>query len=115
MLDNAKETYLGHKKGAQRQFRYGNLHIREYQDKYLVHMDKVNPHDDPLGHLIYDAQEVIIGLASGAIGGAKIASYFYKKSQKTKKDKQIAAAAGLVSSLLIGYAGYTITKKLKGQ
>lgn len=115
MLDNAKETYLGHKKGAQRQFRYGNLHIREYQDKYLVHMDKVNPHDDPLGHLIYDAQEVIIGLASGAIGGAKIASYFYKKSQKTKKDKQIAAAAGLISSVLIGYVGYTITKKLKGQ
>jgi len=115
MLDNAKETYLGHKKGSQRQFRYGNLHIREYQDKYLVHMDKVNPHDDPLGHLIYDAQEVLIGLASGAIAGVKVASYFYKKSDKTKKDKQIAIAAGLISSALIGYAGYKTVKKLKGQ
>lgn len=115
MLDNATETELGHKNGASKQYRYGNLHIREYDDKYLVHMDKVNPHDDPLGHLVYDAQEVLVGLASGAVGGAKVASYIYKKSKKTKKDKQVAAAAGLVSSIAIGYVGYKIAKKTKGQ
>ena len=115
MLEQAQQTRLGHKNGSQRQFRYGNLHIREYEDKYLVHIDKANPHDDPLGHLVYDAQEVLVGLASGAIGGAKVASHIYKKSKKTKKDKQIAAAAGIVSSIAIGYVGYKLAKKAKGQ
>jgi len=115
MLERAQETKLGHKNGAQRQFRYKNLHIREYEDRYLVHMDRVNPHDDPLGHLVYDAPEVLVGLASGAIGGAKIASHIYKKSNKSKKDKQIAAAAGILSSIVIGYVGYKLAKKAKGQ
>ena len=114
MPENAQETRLGHKNGAQKQYRYGNLHIREYEDKYLVHMDKVNPHDDPLGHLVHDAQEVLVGVASGAIGGAKVASHIYKKSKRTKKDKQVATAAGIVSSVVIGYAGYKLAKKLKG-
>ncbi|MDG7049936.1 MAG: hypothetical protein JRZ94_01890 [Nitrososphaerota archaeon] len=115
MLEQARETKLGHKNGAIRQYRYGNLHIREYDNKYLVHMDKVNPHDDPLGHLVYDAQEVLVGVASGAVGGAKVASYIYKKSKKTKKDKQIATAAGIISSVAIGYVGYKLAKKAKGQ
>lgn len=115
MLDAAKETKLGHRNGANKQYRYGNLHIREYDDKYLVHMDRVDPLKDPLGHLLFDAQEVLIGLASGAIGGSKIALYLYNKSKKTKRDKQIAVAAGLASSLVIGYIGYKLAKKTKGQ
>jgi hypothetical protein len=31
-----KETSLGNKKGAKREFRYGNLHIREYDDYYTL-------------------------------------------------------------------------------
>ncbi len=115
MLGGAQETKLGHKNGANKQYRYGNLHIREYDDKYLVHVDKVDPLKDPLGHLILDAQEVLVGLASGAVGGIKVASYIYNKSKKTKKDKQISAAAGLISSLAIGYLGYKLVKKVKGQ
>ena len=115
MMDAAKETELGHKNGASKQYRYGNLHIREYDDKYLVHMDRVDPLKDPLGHLVFDAQEILVGLASGAVGGAKVASHLYNKSKKTKRDKQIAAAAGLASSLAIGYIGYKLAKKAKGQ
>ncbi len=115
MLEAAKETKLGHRNGANKQYRYGNLHIREYDDKYLVHMDQVDPLKDPVGHLLFDAQEVLVGLASGAIGGSKVASYLYNKSKKTKRDKQIAAAAGLASSLVIGYIGYKLAKKAKGQ
>jgi hypothetical protein len=115
MPDGAKETAIGHRNGANKQYRYGNLHIREYDDKYLVHMDKVDPLEDPLGHLIFDAQEILVGLASGAVGGAKVASYVYNKSKKTRRDRQIAIAAGLVSSLAIGYVGYKIAKKAKGQ
>jgi len=32
MLDGAEETKLGNKMGAKKQYRYGNLHIREYDD-----------------------------------------------------------------------------------
>jgi len=30
MLEKAEETLLGQKNGAYKQYRYGNLHIREY-------------------------------------------------------------------------------------
>ncbi|HEY8110055.1 MAG TPA: hypothetical protein VIG05_04250 [Candidatus Nitrosotenuis sp.] len=115
MLENAEETLLGHKNGAIKQYRYGNLHIREYDDKYLVHMDKVDPRKNPLGHLALDAPEVLVGLASGALGGAKVASYIYKNSKKTKKDKQVSAAVGVISSLAIGYVGYKLAKKIKNE
>jgi hypothetical protein len=113
MLEEAKETSLGHKNGALKQYRYGNLHIREYDDRYLVHMDKIDPLKNPLGHLLADAPEVLIGLASAAVGGAKVASYLYNKSDKTKKDKQASITAGLISSLIIGYLSYKIARKIK--
>ena len=63
MLNRAEETFLGKKNGAKKQYRYGNLHIREYEDKFLVHTDKIDPRKDPLGHLVFDAPEVLVGLA----------------------------------------------------
>ena len=72
MLDNAKLTSLGQKNGATKQYRYGNLHIREYDDKFLVHMDKIDPTKNPLGHLIVDAPEVLIGLALASLGSSKV-------------------------------------------
>ncbi len=104
MLENAEETFLGQKNGANKQYRYGNLHIREYDDKFLVHTDKVDPRENPLGHLIHDAPEVLIGFACAALGGAKAIS-----AVKQKK----SPVAGIIGSLVLGYAGYLITKKLK--
>lgn len=113
MLQGAKQTRLGHGNGANRQYRYGNLHIREYDEKYLVHMDKANPLTDPLGHILLDAQEVLVGLMTGVLAGTKVAAYVYNNSKKTKKDTRIALAAGLVSSLAAGYVSYKIAKKAK--
>ena len=113
MLENAQETTLGQKNGAKKQFRYGNLHIREYDDKYLVHMDKVDPRKDPLGHLIFDAQEVLVGLAGAAVGGAVIGSYIYKMKKKSPTRKQQSIIGGLAASLVTGYTSYKISKKLK--
>lgn len=102
MLDGAEQTNLGKKNGANNQYRYGNLHIREYDDKFLVHMDKFDPRKSPIAHLVFDAPEVLVGLACAIIGGVKIA-------------KQRSPLVGFLSSLTIGYGAYTISKKLKGE
>ena len=113
MLEKAEETNLGQKNGARRQFRYGNLHIREYEDKYLLHMDRVDPREDPLGHLIYDAPEFLVGLASAYLGGKKVASEIYKRQRGRPFAAMGAGVAGLLASVVTGYAGYSLMKKLK--
>jgi hypothetical protein len=112
MLKEAEETSLGQKNDATKQYRYGNLHIREYDGKFLVHMDKVDPRKNPLGHLVFDAPEVLVGLATAAIGGKKVASEIYKL-QKNTKGKGISLVTGFLASLALGYAGYSLTKKIK--
>jgi hypothetical protein len=109
MLADAQETRLGQKNGAKKQFRYGNLHIREYNDKFLVHSDKVDPRKDPLGHLVYDSPEILIGLACAIVGGIDIA----KKLSNGNKPKKSVMAYTLASSIIIGYVGYAATKKIK--
>jgi len=113
MLQDAEETLLGQKNGAKKQYRYGNLHIREYEDKFLVHMDKVDPRKNPLGHLVFDAPEIFIGLVCAAIGGGKVASYIYKNKKDSMFVKQTSTLSGLVGSLIFGYLGYSLTKKIK--
>jgi len=112
-LLGAEETKLGDKKGALKQYRKGNLHIREYDNRLTVHQDAIDPREDPLGHLIHDAQEVLIGLAGAAISGAAIGSYIYKMKKNSPFRKQQAVIGGLAASLATGYASYKITKKLK--
>ena len=112
MLEGARETKLGDKKGAKKQYRYGNLHIREYDDKYTVHMDKYDPRSDPIRHLVWDAPEVLIGLAGAIIGGSKGGSYLYNKN---KNAKQSSILSGLIASIVIGYISYSVSKKLKPQ
>lgn len=105
MLERAEETILGQKNGAYKQYRYGNLHIREYSDKFLVHNDRIDPRQDPMGHLVRDAPEVLIGLACAAFTGSQI----IKKSRKNKS----SIASGILFSVISGYLGYVGTKKIK--
>ena len=108
MIDGAEETVLGQTNGALKQYRYGNLHIREYDDKFLVHTDKIDPRKDPIGHLVYDAPEVLIGLACAIFGGSKIA-----KSVFNNNSRKLSLTSGLISSVLSGYIGYVASKKIK--
>ena len=108
MLEEAEETILGQKNGAEKQYRYGNLHIREYNDKFLVHTDKIDPRVNPIGHLVYDAPEVLIGIACGIFTGVNKARKF-----SNKNSKNISLANILTSSVMSGYLGYTATKKIK--
>ena len=109
MLEGARETKLGDKKGAKKQYLYGNQHIREYDNKYTVHTDKYDPRSDPIRHLVWDAPEVLIGLAGAVIGGSKVGSYLYNKNKSTK---QLSIFSGLIASLVTGYASYVVSKKL---
>ena len=106
ILDKAEETSLGQKNGAKKQYRYGNLHIREYEDKFLAHTDKADPRKEPLAHLVLDAPEVIVGLASAVIGGGKVASFM-------KKNNKNSVVPGVIASLVFGYLGFSLTKKIK--
>jgi len=108
MLEQAEETILGQKNGAEKQYRYGNLHIREYDDKFLVHTDRIDPRKDPIGHLVYDAPEVLIGLACAVFGGSQIA-----KKVLNKNSKKLTVTSGFFSSIVSGYFGYVATKKIK--
>jgi hypothetical protein len=102
-----EETCLGDKKGANKQFRYGKLHIREYKDYLVVHMDKVDPRKDPLGHLLIDAPEYLVsalaGLEVAKLTGdavhAKTTRYTIKN--ETEEDRLIL---GLKSAVLVGTA-----------
>jgi hypothetical protein len=105
MLEEAEETVLGQKNGAYKQYRYGSLHIREYPDKFLVHTDRVDPRKDPMGHLLRDAPEFLVGLACAAFTGSQIV----KKSRKKKS----SIATGILFSIVSGYLGYLGTKKIK--
>jgi len=113
MLEEAEETKLGQKKDANKQYRYGTLHIREYDDKYLLHIDKVDPRKNPLGHLVFDAPEVLVGLATAAFGGRNIASHVYKMQKNSKEAKSVSLITGFLASVALGYLGYSITKAIK--
>ena len=108
MPEEAEETILGQKNGAKKQYRYGNLHIREYDDKFLVHTDKIDPRVNPIGHLVHDAPEVLIGIACGIFTGVNSAKKFSKKNSN-----KINLVNILTSSLISGYLAYTSTKKFK--
>jgi hypothetical protein len=71
-------TMLGEKKGCKKQYRYGNLHIREYESHYSAHLDKVDPRVDPLGHLMVDVPNYLTGLLSIA----NIAKRYLESTQK---------------------------------
>jgi hypothetical protein len=82
-----QETLLGNKKGAKRQFRYKNLHIREYGDYYTVHMDEVDPRKDPFGHLLVDAPKFSVGLMS-AISIGKLVGFAFSDNNRTEDNKK---------------------------
>ena len=113
ILQGAEETKLGDKKGAIRQYRKGNLHIREYETKFKVHSDKVDPRKDPLGHLVFDAQEVLVGLAGAAFGGKLVCELIYNLKKESPFKRQYSIIGGLTASLVTGYMSYYISKKLK--
>ncbi len=112
-----QETALGSKRGATKQYRYGNLHIRDYDSHYTAHMDKVDPRRNPLGHLLVDAPEYVVGAAAAVIVGRHIGKIVYSRRRKDGKSPKEAAAdaicAGWVAGSSAGKLAYTAASAAK--
>ena len=87
-----RETCLGDKKGAKRQFRHGNLHIREYDNHDTIHRDKIDPRTDPFAHLLVDAPEYLIAILSSiSVGGRSVKLYIREERQKGRTKELLCA------------------------
>jgi hypothetical protein len=112
-----KETALGSKKGARKQYRYGRLHIRDYETHYTVHVDRVDPLANPLGHLLVDAPEYLAGAAAAVIVGRRVGSAVYnrrKREGKSARDAAIdAALAGYIAGSSAGSLVFNAASSMK--
>ena len=89
-----KETPLSNKKGANKQYRCGSFHIRDYDTHYSVHMDTVDPLSNPLGYLLVDAPEYLAGTTAAFIVGRRLGITVYIICKKEGKSTKDAAAIG---------------------
>ena len=96
------ETAIGSKKGAKKQYRYGNLHIREYEEHYSVHMDRVDPMQNPLGHLLVDAPEYVVGAAAAILVGRKVGVTIYNKRKQEGRSGKDAAIDAVIAGYVAG-------------
>jgi hypothetical protein len=61
-------TNLGDPRGAIRQYRSASgVHIREYDDHFVVHIDRIDPRTDPFGHLLVDSPESILAFGAASL------------------------------------------------
>lgn len=111
---------LGSRYGALRQFRNGKLHIREYGNYYSVHSDSIDPLDDPLGHLIVDAPEYLVGILSGisVYSALKDGSVNRSKNNRTTPNSpsRIGDKTGpspYIGAIIAACASYDLTRSLK--
>lgn len=114
------ETVLGARSGALKQFRAGKLHIRDYGSYYSVHSDKINPSDDPIGHLIVDAPEYLVGIFSGIFAYSMVKRKIKMNSkmsnsnldssiQPNNRDQLSPYIAGIIAA----YTSHTFVNSLK--
>lgn len=115
-----EETLIGNKKGANSQYRYGNLHIRDYGSHYSVHVDRVDPRESPLGHLLIDAPEYLAAAAAAIVAGRHVGKMTYKKRKRDGSSARDAAVNAIIAGCLAGsaagriaYAAASAAKKVK--
>jgi hypothetical protein len=112
-----KETPLGDKKGANKQYRCGSFHIRDYDTHYSVHMDTVDPLSNPLGYLLVDGPKYLAGATAAFIVGRRLGTTVYnmcKKEGKSTKDAAIGAVlAGYIAGSAAGNLVFNMASSLK--
>ena len=104
-----KETSLGNKNKAKRQFRYDNLHIQEYDDYCTVHRDNIDPRRDALGYLLADAPEYLVGTISAAFVGFNFGQEVYDRSKTKGKNQRTALHDAILAGCIAGSAAGSIS------
>ena len=62
------ETLLGDPGGCLRQYRNSTgIHVREFEDYFEVHKDRVDPRNNPIGHLICDSPETLVAFGAASV------------------------------------------------
>jgi len=117
------QTALGDRAGALKVFRAGKLHIRDYGSHYSVHSDRIDPRNDPFGHLIVDAPEYLVGLLSGISIYSTLKERAIVKHSRENNAKSTPAADEIeddkdsltpyLAGIFAAYTGYSFTKFLK--
>ena len=102
-------TILGYPQGAKKQYRYGNLHIREYDDHITVHEDLFDPRTDPVSHIIHEAPEILVGTVCGTLAGG----YVYKKTKDITGSAAAGGLAGLAVGALVFAAGAYVADRIR--
>ena len=113
-----EETQLGDRKGATRQFRLGNLHVREYNEYYTAHVDKIDPNKDALGHLLFDAPQYLVALLAAISVGTRVASIIHNNSKnivkKSRHQPNNEIISACVSGSIAGSMSYFMDNIVKG-
>ena len=106
-----KETKLGWPKKSIKQYRHGQVHVREYDDRFEAHIDKINPETDPLGHIIHDAPEVLAVAGAGAAAAITSGFITYKKTGS----KLAAIIAGISTGVVAAYTTKKVCDQFKDE
>jgi hypothetical protein len=67
----------------------GPVHVREFLTYYTCHLDRANPHCDPVEHLAADTPQLVAGAALGALVGIAFG-----------QSKEAGLVGGLLGALL---------------
>lgn len=68
--------------GSQASYRKGRLHMHDMGDHYAVHVDRIDPKKDPVGHLKDDAPETITMGVVGSVTAYPLLLYSMKRKEK---------------------------------
>jgi hypothetical protein len=71
--------------GSRASYRKGRLHMHDMGDYYALHVDRIDPKEDPVGHLKDDAPETLAMGVVGSVTAYPLLLYSTKKKEKAQK------------------------------
>ena len=71
---------------------------------YTVHRDKIDPRTDPLGHLLLDAPEYLVGILSSVSVGKQVSDAVYIRRKAEGRNQRIALCDAITAGYLAGSA-----------
>jgi hypothetical protein len=71
--------------GSRASYRKGRLHMHDMGDYYAVHVDRIDPKEDPVRHLKDDAPETLTMGIVGSVTAYPLLLYSTKKKERERK------------------------------